>query len=91
MAIQARIPPALAAIHNFILKHDPVEWDSILAMEEEDPNPGTRANDNFGRLAEGVTDDIEKARSEARRDGIAQAMWDSYQELLHERGEFGDE
>lgn len=90
MDIQARIPPALAAIHNFILKHDSLEWEDILKTVTEDPNPGTRANNedvDFGDLADGPADDIEKTRSEARRDGIAQAMWESYQELLHERGE----
>jgi hypothetical protein len=88
--IQARIPPALAAIHNFILKHDEVEWEDILASFTEDPNPGTQNNhsdDDFGTLAEGPTDDAEKSRSEARRDTIAQAMWDSYQALLQKEGE----
>lgn len=88
MAVQARIPPAMAALHNFILKHDPVEWEDILNMEIEDPNPGTR-NDS-GRLAEGPTDAAEKERSESRRDSIAQAMWDSYQQLLRERGELDE-
>ncbi|KAF7372250.1 putative nuclease HARBI1 [Mycena venus] len=41
MDIQARIPPALAAIHKFILKHDDVEWEDILGVGAEDPNPGT--------------------------------------------------
>ncbi|KAJ6559362.1 hypothetical protein DFH09DRAFT_921635, partial [Mycena vulgaris] len=95
MDIQARIPPALAAIHNFILYHDSLEWDDILEMATEDPNPGTRANDDeedFGDLAQGPTSDAEKLRSEARRNVIAQEMWVSYQALLQERGgEFPDE
>ncbi|KAJ6537447.1 hypothetical protein DFH09DRAFT_1091030 [Mycena vulgaris] len=93
MSVQARIPPAMAALHNFILKHDSEEWDDILDMEIEDPATGTRGpnQDRFGHLAEGPTDPMEKARSEARRDRIAQAMWVSYQELLRERGEELDE
>lgn len=87
MDIQARVPPALAALHNFILKHDALEWHAILEMATEDPNPGTRANDDdaFGDLAEGPADDDEKYRSEEWRDVIAQETWDSYQELLRER------
>jgi DDE superfamily endonuclease len=90
MDIQARIPPALAAIHNFILKHDDVEWEAILAAGANDPNPGTRNNDpdmDFGTLAAGPATDAEKTRSEARRDAIAQAMWESYLQILRERGE----
>jgi hypothetical protein len=88
MDIQARIPPALAALHNFILKHDDIEWEDILAMAAEDPNPGTRDDGaDFGTLAEGPADNAEKARSEARRDRISQAMWDIYQQLLQERGD----
>ncbi|KAF7372562.1 putative nuclease HARBI1 [Mycena venus] len=36
MDIQARVPSALAAVHNFILKHDSIEWDRILDDDVED-------------------------------------------------------
>lgn len=86
--IQARVLPALAALHNFILMHDSQEWDETLATELEDPTPGTRTeNNDFGILAGGVTTAHEKRRSEARRDGIAQGMWESYQDYLREHGE----
>lgn len=55
--------------------------------EVEDPSPGTRDNVGWGHLAQGPTLPAEKARSELRRDNIAQAMWVSYQQLLQERGE----
>lgn len=87
MAMQARIPPAMAALHNFILQFDSEEREDILDTDLEDPNPGTRAQEQFGNLADGPTPPIEKARSEARRDVIAQAMWDSYQQELQNRGE----
>jgi hypothetical protein len=92
MDIQARIPSALAALHNFILKHDSIEWDDILDMDVEDPIPGTCSEENdFGVLVHGATTAQEKRQSEVRRDGIAQAMWESYQRLLRERGEdFGE-
>jgi hypothetical protein len=86
MGIQARILLALAALHNFILKFDSVERDNILAMDVEDPNPGTRA-DSFGTLAPGATTMLEKERLEVWRDNIAKAMWESYQQLLQERGD----
>jgi hypothetical protein len=93
MDIQARVPPAMAALHNFILKHDSMEWEDILDMEMADPNPGVRegADFDFGDVAEGPADDVEKERSEARRDEIAAAMWESYQAVLRERGEDFDE
>ena len=38
MDIQARLPPALATLHNFIYKHDP---DDIADLDDiEDPQPG---------------------------------------------------
>jgi hypothetical protein len=87
--IQARIPPALAALHNFILKHDSIEWEDILEMDVEDPAPGMcrGADNDFGVLAHGATTAQEKRRSEARWDAIAKAIWDSYQQVLRERGE----
>lgn len=88
MDIQARVPTATAAMHNFILEHDSAEWDTILRMDVEDPNPGTwGADGDFGALARGATSEQEKERSEDRRDGIADAMWESYQNILRERGE----
>ncbi|KAF7372335.1 DDE Tnp4 domain-containing protein [Mycena venus] len=85
MDIQARVPSALAALHNSILKHDSIEWDKILDDDVEDPNPGTRREDiDSGDLADGATTAQEKRRSEARRDEIAQAMWESYQEYLRQ-------
>jgi len=49
MDIQARIPPATAAMHNFILDHDPEELDKV--SEAPDPNPGNLpAERDFGTL-----------------------------------------
>ena len=77
--VQARIPPALAAVHNFIRVHDEEE---ILDFQDlEDGEPGER---DYGELAEGPPNRAEKSRSEVKRDGIAQAMWDSYQTLIDE-------
>jgi hypothetical protein len=45
---QARLPAALAAIHNFIQDQDPTDIDNI--MDPMDPEPGAQA----GELAHGV-------------------------------------
>lgn len=78
MAIQARIPPALCAVHNFIRIHDEDEINEF-APDIYDQNPG-----NFhGELAAGPPVRAEKERAEIKRDNIAQAMWESYQALVH--------
>ena len=86
MDIQARIPAALAAIHNFIRIHDP-ETNPI---PDEDHNTG-HANDADHRassLEAERQDDI----SDVRRDEIAQAMWDDYLAYHAEnRGESDDD
>jgi hypothetical protein len=79
MAIQARIPPALCAVHNFIRVHDEDEIDEF-APDLYDRNPG----DFYGELAAGPAIRAEKERADTKRDDIAQAMWESYQELVHD-------
>jgi hypothetical protein len=88
MSIQARIPPSCAALHNFILKNDPTEVNEIANSSEGDPNPGNLPPQRtFGILARGPPNTAERARAKAKRNEIAQAMWDSYQIVLAERGE----
>jgi hypothetical protein len=82
LAIQARIPAALAAIHNFICEHSDADDDNPLKMNggnmvnasheshDEDRDDGPTFND----------DDVDE-----RRDQIARAMWDDYQEVCRER------
>jgi hypothetical protein len=69
---QARLPAALAAIHNFIRDQDPTDIDDI--TDPMDPEPGTRA----GELAHGVPRAAERDRATRRRDQIAKEMWDQY-------------
>jgi hypothetical protein len=80
MDYQARIPAALAAIHNFIRMHDPDDLQDF--AESEDLEPGFVA----GELAAGQTRPAEKRQSNARRDAIAAAMWAQYQAELRARG-----
>jgi hypothetical protein len=72
MDIQAHVLPAMVALHNLIMKLDPVECDDICEMEVEDLNPGLCAD--VGVLAEAATMEHEKKRSEAQCDVIAEAM-----------------
>ena len=77
MAIQAWIPPALCAIHNFIHIHDE---DEIRDFENivEHPIPGAF----HGELAWEPAGAAERRRADAKRNEIAQAMWESYQALV---------
>jgi hypothetical protein len=88
MDTQARVLPALCAIHNIILKHDPDDMKTYEHDDEGDPQPGERSSSNsdFGELAEGPARDQEKTRASAKRDQIAQDMWDDYQTVLRARG-----
>jgi hypothetical protein len=65
MSIQSRIPPALAALHNFIMKHDPTDIEEYLADPQLiDPNPGVP--ENVGTLAEGHTNQAELECAKAK-------------------------
>jgi hypothetical protein len=74
-------PPAICAVHNFIHIHDEDEIDefaSDLHDQEQDPE------EFYGELAVGPAVCAEKEWVEIRWDNIAQAMWESYQELVHD-------
>ena len=77
---QARLAPALAAVHNFIHLYDP---DEILELvdDAEDILAGVQTGD----LAVGPARAAEKALAETRWDGIANRMWLQYQAELTNR------
>lgn len=78
---QIRILPALCALHNFAKIHDnDDDEDELHAVV--DPSPG----DRNGCLARSAISPAEKKRAQTRRDEIAQAMWESYQNELRIRG-----
>ena len=85
MNIQARIPPALAALHNFIHKHDPHDLDDYENIE--DPQPGSRAAGQVaeGQLAAGLPRVAERGQANAMRDRIAQDMWQQYKDECSRR------
>jgi hypothetical protein len=87
MDVQAQIPAALAALHNFILTHDPTDLDRFPEAQCMDDQPGVRTPNeiNIGSLASGITTRNEKIRAEQKRDRIAAEMWEDYQRVLAER------
>jgi hypothetical protein len=76
MCLQARIPPALGVIHNFICIHDPNKINEI-ALEVFD-REGTH------ELAVGPASAAERAQAMEKCDRIAEAMWLEYQTILQE-------
>ena len=69
---QARLPAALAAIHNFIQDQDllDIEGDE----DPIDPDPGAHT----GELVQGLLRAAERERTNSRQDHIAQQMWVQY-------------
>ncbi|KAJ7085377.1 hypothetical protein B0H15DRAFT_783006, partial [Mycena belliarum] len=83
---QAKIPCALAALHNFIRIHDPDDFSddgpgqggprnpTFTLREIDGDNRREFPEEELGRFVSPA----EKARAEAFRDGIAQEMWAQY-------------
>jgi hypothetical protein len=72
-------------VHNFIHIHDPDEIDEFdLNIRDQDPGHV------YGELAERPALHAEKDRAEIRWDNIAQAMWDSYLEVVNNGIHDGD-
>lgn len=81
--IQAQIPTALCAIHNFIRQHEPEELPAIV-----DNLPESDYLDHTHDLsAVELIEEDSQSQPSIRRDQIAQAMWEDYQHVLLERAE----
>ena len=80
MDIQARIPSALCALHNFIHQFDPEDFYDLelgrinLLNKEDDVGQGV--------IGDGPADLAERWRADTHRDAIAREMWIDYQEEL---------
>jgi hypothetical protein len=89
MNVQAKIPSALVALHNFILEHDEADLDRwIIDEQAQDNSPGARRNQeiDFGCLASSArVSPAEKRQAETTCDNIANAMWDDYMQYLAEK------
>jgi len=81
MSIQARIPSALAALHNFIRDFDPEE---VHIFDEQPLDFALEIADHNGtsELKQGPVTPAQTARANERRDRIANDMWVQYQEYL---------
>ncbi|KAH8826326.1 hypothetical protein DL96DRAFT_1465984, partial [Flagelloscypha sp. PMI_526] len=73
--VQARIPPALAAVHNFIIDNDPDDLQDYMDICE-DPSPGIFRTE--GQLAVSRTSAREKQGADTKRANVALAMWNAY-------------
>ncbi|KAJ7687955.1 hypothetical protein B0H17DRAFT_839145, partial [Mycena rosella] len=83
---QAKIPCALAALHNFIRVHDPDDFaddgpghggprNTMFTLREIDGDERREfPEEELGRFISPA----EKTRAEAFRDQIAQEMWEQY-------------
>ena len=84
MSIQVMIPPALAALHNFIQQYDPEEIHEY-DDEAADPEMDHDHQASPGALGVGLTTPAETLRANERRDKIAHEMWEQYQQYLQTR------
>ncbi|KAJ8593499.1 hypothetical protein M405DRAFT_785919 [Rhizopogon salebrosus TDB-379] len=74
MDIQAWIPVALCALHNFIQKYHPDTFD----LESDGNPPEINQDVALGELGEGLADAAERRRADQRRERIVNEMWDDY-------------
>lgn len=92
MMVQARIPAALAALHNYVRLHDPE--DEIFVVEREtllDASTSPPNQDLPGEYRSGYVSTEERNRASVRRDQIAQELWEQYQAYLEENGYFEED
>ena len=81
--LQAQIPAALIALHNFIRLHS--------QRDEEDGEGDETEGEDVSDRDEGPVDNLDAAvdtgddATKAWRDSIAEAMWVDYQRVLQER------
>lgn len=74
---QVWVFPALVAIHNCILKRDPIEIADILP-----PSDDRIDVEDHGQLVTEYLGQAEKDRANAGHDQIAENMWNNYQTVL---------
>jgi len=78
MDIQAQVPAALCALHNFIHRRNPGIYEEELQNQERAQQVEGEEDVAYGELADGPADAAERQRADARRDAIAHAMWQDY-------------
>ena len=83
---QARLAPALAAIHNVIREYDDEEIQDLLDEDTADDERDGESSEATGDLAEGPARTSERQQADSRRDRIAAEMWAQYRAELRRRG-----
>ena len=73
LATQALIVPALAALHNLIIVHDPGD----ISLHEDETIAGSNADDAWSTHQAAISRE-ERTRANDRRDQLAMAMWNDY-------------
>jgi DDE superfamily endonuclease len=73
-ATQAQIVPAVAALHNFILAHNPNE--ELTTEDETEPNVDNEDDDQG--IHQAAVPYNERTRAGERRDRMAMEMWEDY-------------
>jgi len=91
MTIQALIPPALAALHNFIRQFDPEEIHIYDDDDDDDDDESLEFQvaphpEVVGELGRGMVTPAETTRANRRRDEIAHNMWEQYEVYLASHG-----
>lgn len=84
MEVQARLPAALCALHNFIHRCDPDTFHHTYdgQLLEHDGIDDVA----LGELGDGPADAAERSRADRRRDAIASSMWEDYTAECARRG-----
>ena len=83
--VQAQIPAALCAIHNFIRIHDSGEEEAEEEEEEDGMDEQYDAGDLFVRQGENQRAETDAVM--ARWNNIVERMWQEYQMILQQRQE----
>ncbi|KAI6098642.1 hypothetical protein EDD16DRAFT_1718451 [Pisolithus croceorrhizus] len=87
--IQAQIPAALCAIHNFICIHNADEVSDEDANEDpvdiSEDLQGAGESDTIADSEVGTTDTAALQATHTLHDQIAEEMWEDYQERIHMR------
>jgi hypothetical protein len=83
---QAKLAPALAAIHNVIREYDDSDMEALLnEYIDDEPGLGGEHNEGTGNLAEGPARSAERRQADGRRARITDEMWQQYQAELRRR------
>lgn len=90
MGIQAQIPTALCAVHNFICEYDPAESPTNDNNDDDNDDEDWRGGyfdrnveeDDIATVEE--DDELKFHQGSAMRDHIASAIWADYQHILLE-------